>query len=375
MRILFIDRSCADSIWTVVTPVTEKLLNEGHKVCWVSMVSIGGANRSIPPEGTEVIELSVSRDGFPCAWILQMVQLAPKLRKVIKSWRPDVVHTHFAVPGMVARWVAKRAGCKVVSTQHEMFGSMNFLLRAGVRLSERYTDVITYVSKTVATSYGENDVAVLEVSQRVVPHRIVVYNSIDFSEVEKAVQASGERDENKVICVGRMVPEKGQASLLEAWSGVLQSRPEMQLHFIGSGPDEGKLKRRADELEVSQSVHFHGWVTKPEALRQMATAGLVVQPSEHEGFGLSLAEAMATGTPVLVSDIAVFREVVGEHAQGVHFFPVQDVKALSRSIVSEVNNDFRVIDRGLIEGVLRQRFSNDMNAGSYMSVYQCVTSE
>ncbi|MFC4991798.1 glycosyltransferase family 4 protein [Rubritalea tangerina] len=366
-RVLFVDRACADSIWTVVTPVSRLLLERGAQVLWVRMVAGETQGRVVPPAGVEEASVEVPRDGFPCAWIWQMCFFIPKFQKLLKTWRPDIVHTNFIVPGGVARLIGKQAACRVVSTQHEMYGSLNPLLRGLSRWSERYVDVMVYVSETVAKSYSS--------SVRVGDYggsEEVIYNSVDVIGLRGIASAVLEKVPSTLSCVGRMVPEKGQRSLLEAWRFVVDKDASAVLHFYGSGPDEPLLQERVIELGLEKSVVFHGWVEKEEAVRGMARSTAVVQPSDgtQEGFGLSLVEAMSVNDNVVVSAIPVFHEVVGDLRDHVYFVNTHDVRAVADILVEVMLNPERCVADS--HKVLAERYSERKNAESYIGVYDLI---
>lgn len=371
MRVILVDRCDADSIWSVMTPASKALIQDGHAVCWVRLKCASREVRCRPPEGVEVRDIDVLNDDLPFANYAQLFQFAPNFRRLLEGWKPDIVHTHFAIPGIVARKVAKKLGCKVVSTQHELFGSMNRLLQWRVKQSERYVDVVTYVSRTVAESFDRN-ADLLTSSDQQVSNHVVIWNHISFEEINKAIETSPPPDPNKIICVGRMVPVKGQRTLVRAWPEILKSNSNLRLLLIGSGPDESHLKSLVRDLNIEDSVFFRGWLKKSETLREIASARLAVQPSDgsQEGFGLSLGEAMACGTPVAVSNIPVFREVVGEGVEGVGFFEVGNTTALAQTCIQMLNSE--ATDPSAAIERVKSRYDPEQNAAHFMAVYQHV---
>lgn len=97
-----------------------------------------------------------------------------------------------------------------------------------------------------------------------------------------------------LINVARLVPQKGQALLLEAYA---RARVPQQLVIVGEGPLRSQLEAKAEALGIREKVFFAGQRTNPYPW--MARADLFVLASEFEGLGIVLTEALACGTPIL----------------------------------------------------------------------------
>ena len=110
--------------------------------------------------------------------------------------------------------------------------------------------------------------------------------------------------------VSRLRHEKGIDLLLEAFTFLIRSGEKAHLLLVGSGPDEKKLKDTIQTYELNSSVTFYGEAEWERAMQLMAIMDIVVVPSRFEGFGLTAAEAMAAGKPVIASDTSGLKEVV-----------------------------------------------------------------
>jgi glycosyltransferase involved in cell wall biosynthesis len=132
-------------------------------------------------------------------------------------------------------------------------------------------------------------------------------------------------DAPEVLHVGSNVPRKRIDVLLQVFANVLRRFEGARLIKVG-GALEGELAAQASELGITDAITVAPFIT-PEVLAAIyRRAALVLQPSDLEGFGLPVVEALACGTPVLASDIAVLREVGGEIAA---YAPVGDIDAWS----------------------------------------------
>jgi alpha-1,6-mannosyltransferase len=132
-----------------------------------------------------------------------------------------------------------------------------------------------------------------------------------------------------VLYVGRLGREKGVFRLLEAAARADDSWP---LVFIGSGPAEDALRRRARALGLSRRVAFRPFIRERARLaRAYAAARCVVMPGEHETFGLVALEAAASGARVVACDTAPSAALLGGLA---HRYPAGDVGALAAAIAA-----------------------------------------
>lgn len=121
------------------------------------------------------------------------------------------------------------------------------------------------------------------------------------------VRACGPRTRD-IAFVGRLVPWKGAHLAVRALRDVRDA--DAVLRFYGSGPERGRLERAARRWGLEDRVHFEGWVSRDELLRRLAVAGALLHPSLHDDSGLSVAEALALGTPVVCLDHGGPAEVV-----------------------------------------------------------------
>jgi glycosyltransferase involved in cell wall biosynthesis len=120
------------------------------------------------------------------------------------------------------------------------------------------------------------------------------------AEAEKPVSHPWFSEETLLIVgVGRLIRLKQFSVLLQAFERV-RRRIDARLVLIGRGPKRKALVQQADELGLQNHVDFLGFVDNP--YKYMNRADLLAHPSQHEGFGLVLVEALACGTPVVATD-------------------------------------------------------------------------
>lgn len=136
----------------------------------------------------------------------------------------------------------------------------------------------------------------------------------------------------------RLTVEKGLPTLLEALPAVWQTFPDLHIALIGDGADRPELESHARNLERADQVHFLGF--QPEEKKRDLLAGMdaYVFPSTREGFGISMLEAMAAHTPVVVSDLPVLRDIVTDNQTGL-LFEVNSAASLATKITKILSMD------------------------------------
>jgi glycosyltransferase involved in cell wall biosynthesis len=143
----------------------------------------------------------------------------------------------------------------------------------------------------------------------------------------------------RAVFVGRLAPEKGLDTLINAWPLVRAKYLEAQLILIGEGPSRPALEERVRSLGMAlgpgQAVEMPGATVDPcEVLRQ---ADLFVLPSREEGMSIALLEAMALGIPLVASSIPGNRRLVSDFKHG-RLAPPDNFEGLARVIIDQWSN-------------------------------------
>ncbi len=191
-----------------------------------------------------------------------------------------------------------------------------------------------------------------------------LYNRVDLEAIQAELlsraQARAElglpADAWVVGNVGRLHPDKDQATLLRGFAQALPQLPASSLLVImGSGKLEASLKALAQELTVAERVRFLGQV--PHGRRYFRAFDVFALSSDHEPFGMVLLEAMAADVPVICTDCGGGVEVVA----GVGLlFPLGDAAALAQQLVRQAAEVERLPEcRERMTARLRQRFTDE----------------
>jgi len=176
------------------------------------------------------------------------------------------------------------------------------------------SDAVVAVSQTTAGL-----IAAHRLSRRPV---YVVPNAAERPEGRGASQKFGKRAQ-RALYMGSFMPYKNVETLVTAAERV----PHWEFHFLSR--IDSKTRRALEKLAPNARLVFHDGTPESEYRELLATSRALVSASLDEGFGIPLIEAMAEGTPVLVSDIEIFHEVAGEAAL---FAPATDAEAFAAAL-------------------------------------------
>ncbi|MDA3930847.1 MAG: glycosyltransferase family 4 protein [Prolixibacteraceae bacterium] len=199
---------------------------------------------------------------------------------------------------------------------------------------------------------------------------IIVYNGIITSNVSINYQKKVDAP-YKIVVVGRLFHEiKGQDVLIKALSQLKDTKHQMVIDFIGTGPSELYLKSLVKELGVSKQVNFLGLKDREYIYAHLKDYDLLVQPSIFEGFGLTVAEAMAAKVTVLVSNTYGPMEIIDEGKYG-FYFENGNIDSLVQSLESIVKMDSKTITEISEKAYTRvvDLFDIKLTAKRYLELY------
>ncbi len=197
---------------------------------------------------------------------------------------------------------------------------------------------------------------------------VVIPNGVNlemFTENNDRIVLEGDPS---ILYVGHLSRLKGVDILIRAVTKLSSDLPNMKLHLVGNG-NISSFADLSKKEGIEKYVIFHNWAKPSNIPSYYKSADICVFPSRHEGFGIVILEAMASGTPVIASDIPSFREIVSDGVDG-RLFKSQDVDALSREVTSLYKNPnlMKVFGRNALEKV--KNYSWEKIAEKYVSLYE-----
>lgn len=159
----------------------------------------------------------------------------------------------------------------------------------------------------------------------------VVPNVVDTKVFYPLLNREKKEDEIKsILLVALLTPIKGVTYLLAALNHVKGTRKDFILDIIGEGSGRDECEKISADLGLNSIVRFHGSKPKEEVARFMRNCDFFVLPSLAETFGVVLIEALASGKPVVATNIGGPGEIINEEVG--RLVPPKDVKALAEAI-------------------------------------------
>ena len=163
----------------------------------------------------------------------------------------------------------------------------------------------------------------------------VIYNTLNLPELETRPLPF---DKPQLLCLGRVVPDKGFDLVVDALASIVRVVPDIQLTIAGDGTDRPKLEQQARRLGLHDKIVFTGWVAPRETLDLINTATIVIVPSRwYEPAPLVAIQAAHMGRPVVGSRTGGIPELVVDRVTGL-VVDKDDSEGIARAVISLVQN-------------------------------------
>jgi glycosyltransferase involved in cell wall biosynthesis len=325
MRILFLSTSMgmggADS---QLLSAAQELRTRGHEVLIVSLTPLGPMGLDARSAGlpTESLEM---RRGFPDPRGLW------RLARLVRAWRPDVVHSHMVHANLMARALRLIAPVPaLVSTIHNI-DEGGGLRMAAYRLTNALVDHMTIVSEAAFDRFVTDGIVPREIL-RVVPNGVDTNRFRNLSPgVRESLRGSLDLEGEFVwLAVGRFEVAKDYPNMLRAFAKVREQEPRAVLLLVGRGSLQGETESLARELGLGSGVRFLG--VRSDVPEVMSAADGYVMSSAWEGMPMVLLEAAAAGLPIVATKVGGNHEVV-RHEESGFLVPPCDHEALGLAML------------------------------------------
>ena len=298
---------------------------------------------------------------FPCGPLpyfiySRMLRFAGSVgfKKILKEWRPDLVHAHFPAYGYAAADVCWENAIPLIVTEHsaDIFLASRKKELMVAKLAYEKASKVLAVSSALAKKMNE----LFGVSAEVLP------NVLDPTVI---VGYKGNTHGCRFISAGNLIKRKNFQLLIRAFSKA--HIKDATLDIYGSGPLRSDLLRLIDELGLKNVVTIHPKVSREVLFKAYQESDFFVLASDSETFGVVYIEAMACGLPVIATRCGGPEDFVDE-ANGL-MVPVGDETALAKALVKITQTPF---DRTAIAQRAIEKFSSNAIVSRLTSIYQEV---
>lgn len=259
----------------------------------------------------ETATLSWTRSLSPFATLKGAIDV----HRLIATHKPDILHVHCSLAGVVGRMLGRLHGVPVILFTVHALASRDhqpalkkWLYLLIERFMDRFTDYYIVATRLYGRAVVERKIAAPS-KLRVVPLSIPVPPLPTNDDRLAARRALGFQDSVAVIvAAGRMERQKGFEYLIRAMPDILSEKPNARLVILGDGPLQPDLLAIVAELRLEDTVKFAGW--RDDARNLMAAADVFCLSSLWESFGYVVLEAMAVQVPIVATKVDGVPEVV-----------------------------------------------------------------
>ena len=298
--------------------------------------------------------------------------LLPALKRFLRKHPFDIVHTHNTSCQLLAAMVPEITR---VTTEHNASNrrrNWRWFRPIDRWMYGRYCRIVCVGEETRKTLSDWLDRPGLDKKMSVIPNGIDLQRIVNASPAEDMCagpSTSSGTGPYKILMVSAFRPEKDQQTLIRA----IQQLPEEYQLFLAGGaetPENQKIMDDCKTLAKGPRVHFLG--VRPDVPNLLADADAVVLSSKHEGMSLSVLEGMASGKPMIASDVEGMRDLVGSAGL---LFPQGDAETLATLIreVCENPEKAREIGRKCRDRAMQYDIAE--TAKRYHALYEEVLAE
>ena len=304
---------------------------------------------------------------------LNIFSFRKKLARLIRSQKFDVVHGN-AEEALFAPALCRKAGVPFCYTSHANYLPPVGILRGMLRPIPFLKSVNAYLERETArqadlvftfSRFSEGLVA--RALGREVAGRIRVIRP----GIDPRWRFLGETADIKkqILFWGRMAEQKGVDLLLRSFQRVRERIKDATLVLVGEGACRAAYEKLSETLGVGSGVQFQGWKDVEGILGLAQESAVGVFPSRIESFGLAVAEAMATGLPVVATRVGALPEIIEDGRTGRLVEP-EDVDGLAECLVAILQNPLKYREWGVKAGPLvAEKHNWEHAAGETLKAY------
>lgn len=292
-----------------------------------------------------------------------------KIKNLIEKLKPDVVHVHGTYPPYsIIPLITEKY--PIVITLHGIvsiesnYSIRNKVLLRNIIYRKLEKQAIKQADRLIAVSPSIREICLKMGSSpskiALIPNGIV----IEEYEVESKNPISP-----SILYIGRLVKIKGIDILVKALPIIKGSYPNIKLYIAGMGGQYNKINSLVKRLDLTENVVFLGNVFGSEKRCLIASTDILVTPSRYEAFGIVILEAMASGKPVVASDVGGIPYIVDDGKTGL-LFKDGDIDELAKNVLNLLTDKSTRLNMGRAGKEKAKLFSWEEIADETVKVYR-----
>ena len=329
------------------------------------LVGNAGSKTTLFDDTIEITNFSVTnekphqllRPFYYLYWFYKGYSIGKKYKNI------DLIHSHSAIlQGTISLLLSKKLKAKLIFTEHT--GPFSTVVKTGLKKAwAKYmlqkADAVLCVSEHLKNEILENDIHPKKM--------LVTYNPVDTN-LFKPIENNAKEQYKNTLYTGRLDDFKGGYRALLAFEKIAKNNPDWTLSIIGGGHDYQLIEKTVKENPViTERVFLLGAQPKEVITKEMQRTAFFLFPSSHESFGIVIAEAMASGLPVIVGNKAAPKEYVNSEC-GIIVDP-DDVDALAAACEKMIQT-LANYDSNKIREQVVNRFGLEAFGKKMLSIYE-----
>lgn len=344
-------------------------VSKGHKVSVITWAKKGIEKREKETDGFEIYRLKGIN--FKVNGKITEYPYIPKLPSILRKIKPDIIHahSHLFLTTLSAIREAKKLNIPSVVSVHGVYAKRDIFINS-LQKSYLYTigrwifkNATKIICETKSDAYEIMKYGANKKKIRIVP------NAVDLDLFKPSKVKS---NEPLFVWVGRFVPEKGLLYLIKAIELVVSKYKDAKFVLVGDGPVLLSIRKMVNKSRLNRNVKFTGFLDSKSISNILSKATAFVFPSLKEGMPKAVLEAMASGLPIIASNIPGVNEVVKDKYNGL-LVPPRNHHALAETIINIINDKGLVVKLGInARKTVETNHSWDLIINMLESIYEEV---
>lgn len=356
-KILFVTRSLhVGGMEQMVIELANSIRKQGNEVKLCTIEDPGQLAQNLPTQ-IELIALN-KPPGL-------RLEYAFRLRRILSAWRPDIIHSHNETGHFYAALanLGNAARTKLVHSKHGRGDLSNKKSILRNRLASRLSDIVVAVSEDVAN--------VCKHVEKVPSENVrTVINGIDLGDYVSIARKRNPDDPIIFGHVGRLDKVKNQRLMIKALHTIRAQLPNSKLHIAGDGPLRASLEELVRDLGLIDSVKFLGY--QSDIAATLTQIDIFLLSSVSEGTPLVIIEAMASGCPIVATNVGGLSEMIDDRRSGL-LVPTEDVASLAQRMLELATDQamrIRIGERA--REVAKARYGIERMTREYCDIYHSL---
>jgi glycosyltransferase involved in cell wall biosynthesis len=325
----------------VAKDICRELSKWGYEIK-VLTAHIKGLPREEERDGYQVIRLpSLRNQPYKASFLSMTAYVLAGLwtgHRLVRSFKPEVIHAHFAVPAGALAWVLSRmTGIPYVLTVHlgDVPGGVPEKTGGWFRWIHPFTRAIWRdANRIVAVSEFTRQLALKKYDVKIQ----VISNGVDLSTMQPNIIHLNQPP--RIVFAGRFMAQKNPLQLVQTLKGLKQF--QWQCVMIGDGPLMQDIKRAVAESDLEDRFQFTGWIDPQDVLNWFDRSDILFMPSRSEGLPVVGVQALAKGLAIIASQVGGFVDLV-DHDKNGYLIQQEDIAKFSTSLQGLLSDSTRLL--------------------------------